>query len=60
MRRSANLSLDRLHILVLSNPGPSRRLAFLALSRRCPDQVIFGPLGVLRLRRVPLGARPCT
>lgn len=27
-------------------------------TRRCPDQVIFGPLGVLRLRRVHLGARP--
>ena len=41
------------HFLVRRHKVPSRG------TRRYPDGVVFGELGVLRLRRVHLGALPC-
>ena len=41
------------HFLVRRHKVPSRG------TRRYPDGVVFGDLGVLRLRRVHLGALPC-
>jgi RNA-directed DNA polymerase len=41
------------HFLVRRHKVPSRGTG------RYPDRVVFGDLGVLRLRRVHLGAPPC-